>query len=190
MRINKNVLFITALALGLSAAMAEVPVGEKAPAFKAVDQDGKPWLLKDHLGGKYLVLYFYPAAMTGGCTKQACSYRDYVKSGSSSNIEIVGISGDAPQSLKYFQQAENLNFTLLSDPKGDIAKAYGVPVRTDEKTIKRTVNGQEVELRRSNTASRWTFIIDPKGTVVYRDTKVKAVQDMENVISFLKKTAD
>ncbi|VGO18220.1 peroxiredoxin [Pontiella sulfatireligans] len=161
-------------------------VGEKAPSFQAMDQDGKPWRLQDHTGGRYLVLYFYPAAMTGGCTKQACSYRDYVKSDADSNIEIVGISGDTPQSLKYFQQAEQLNFTLLSDPDGAIAKMFGVPVRTGEKSIKRTVESQEVELSRSATASRWTFIIDPQGKVVYRDTEVKATDDRSTVVEFIR----
>jgi peroxiredoxin Q/BCP len=165
-------------------------VGDSAPDFEAVDQDGGSWILKNHLGDKYLVIYFYPAAMTGGCTKQACSYRDFVSKSSNQNIEIVGISGDSPQSLKYFQQAENLNFNLLSDPEGKIATAFGVPVRTGEKSLKRTVNGDEVELSRTATASRWTFVVDPQGKVVYRDDKVKAVQDLSNVMAFLTKAKE
>lgn len=161
-------------------------LGDKAPSFNAMDQDNKPWSLAAHVGEKYLVLYFYPAAMTGGCTKQACSYRDYVKSDADSTIEIVGISGDTPQSLKYFQQAEQLNFTLLSDPDGAIAKMFGVPVRTGEKSIKRTVESQEVELSRSATASRWTFIVDQHGKVVYRDTAVKAANDRSTVVQFIR----
>jgi len=176
--------------LGLNAYANEVQIGDIAPLFKAIDQDEKPWLLEEHTGSKYLILYFYPAAMTGGCTKQACSYRDYVKNSTPPNMEIIGISGDTPKSLKYFQQAENLNFTLLSDPDGKIAKAYGVPVRSGEKAIKRTVNDQEVELTRSSTASRWTFIISPQGKIIYRDDQVKATQDLENVLTFLKKTEE
>ena len=82
--------------------------------------------------------------------------------GQGKDIVIVGISGDSPESLRYFQQANQLNFTLLSDPDGTVAKKYGVPVTEGIKSIKRTVAGEEVTLERSNTAARWTFII-PKG---------------------------
>ena len=180
-------LFIATIALGLPANAADVQVGDMAPAFKSLDQNGNPWLLKDHLGGKYLVLYFYPAAMTGGCTRQACSYRDYLKSSPSPAVEIVGISGDTSASLKHFQQAEHLNFTLLADTNGAVARAYGVPVRMGEKSIKRTVDGKEVELSRGSTASRWIFVIDPQGRVVYRDTQVKAAKALEGILNFLEK---
>lgn len=188
MSMGKYSLFIAVCTLGLAANAGEVPVGEKAPSFKAVDQDGKPWLLKEHLGERYLVIYFYPAAMTGGCTKQACSYRDHIKTTADRTFEIVGISGDTPKNLNYFRQAEGLNFTLLSDPNGDIAKAFGVPVKAGEKTLTRTVDGKEVELSRTSTTARWTFIIDPTGKIVYRNDKVKATQDLNDVLAFLKKT--
>ena len=186
MHMRKQGLFIAACVLVLAATAAEVSVGEKAPAFKAVDQDGKPWLLEDHLGGKYIVVYFYPAAMTGGCTKQACSYRDTIKQNADRTFVVVGISGDTPRNLKYFQQAEGLNFPLLSDPDGKIAKAFGVPVKTGDKSITRTLDGKDVKLNRSTTTARWTFIIDPTGKIVYRDNEVKAAQDSDNVMTFLK----
>ena len=186
MHMKKQGLFIVACVLVLAATAAEVPVGEKAPAFKAVDQDGNPWLLEDHLGGKYIVVYFYPAAMTGGCTKQACSYRDTIKQNADRTFVVVGISGDTPRNLKYFQQAEGLNFPLLSDPDGKIAKAFGVPVKTGDKSITRTLDGKDVKLNRSTTTARWTFIIDPTGKIVYRDNEVKAAQDSDNVMTFLK----
>lgn len=165
-------------------------IGDQAPAFQAQDQHGNPWKFEEHVGEKYVVLYFYPAAMTGGCTKQACSYRDHKNKAAALDIEIVGISGDTPEGLTFFQQANQLNFTLLSDPDGAVAKKYGVPVKQGQKSIKRTVEGKEVVLERSNTAARWTFIIDPQGRIVYRDNKVKAVKDLENVISFLKKSGE
>lgn len=187
MNTNKISMITATLAIGLAATAGELSVGDQAPDFKAVDQDGKPWSLKDHLGGKQIVVYFYPAAMTGGCTKQACSYRDHLKTTEDPAFQIVGISGDTPENLKYFQQAESLNFTLLSDPDGTVAKAFGVSVTEGKKKITRTVNGKEVELTRSVTAQRWTFIIDPSGKIVYRDDQVKATQDLENVLAFLKK---
>ena len=170
----------------ISVFTVEAMIGSQAPDVNALDQDGKAWSLQDHLGGRHMVIYFYPAAMTGGCTKQACSYRDLINTTKDRTFEIIGISGDTPANLNYFQQAEGLNFTLLSDPNGDIAKAYGVPVKTGEKTITRTVDGKEVELNRSATTARWTFIIDPTGKIVYRDDKVKAAQDPDNVMLFLK----
>jgi peroxiredoxin Q/BCP len=182
---------ITALLLTLlmtGSLYADAAVGEKAPAIEAKNQDGNVWKLSDHLNKKYLVVYFYPAAMTGGCTKQACSYRDYLQDGGEA-FEIVGISGDPVENLKYFQQAEQLNFTLLSDPDGAIAKAYGVPVREGEKSIKRTVDGKDVTLNRTSTASRWTFVIDQQGRILYRDDKVKATADLSNILEFIGSTA-
>ncbi|MDF7822545.1 redoxin domain-containing protein [Pontiellaceae bacterium B12227] len=166
----------------------ERSVGDPAPLFKAVDQDGKEWVLEDQLGKKPIVVYFYPAAMTGGCTKQACSYRDYVEQNDEPAFDVVGISGDTPENLKHFQQAEGLNFTLLSDPGGRIAKTFGVAVKDGEKSITRTIDGKEVELTRSATTMRWTFIIDPSGKIIYRDNKVNAVQDLQKVKSFLSET--
>jgi peroxiredoxin Q/BCP len=187
---EKAALFITTLALSLTAVAGELTVGEKAPDFNTVDLDGKAWALQDHLGGKYIVVYFYPAAMTGGCTKQACSYRDHIQQTTDRTFEVIGISGDTPQNLNYFQQAEGLNFTLLSDPQGDIAKAFGVPVKLGEKSITRTVGGKEVELSRSSTPARWTFIIDPSGIIVYKNPEVKANQDLDDVLLFLTGTLD
>ena len=182
----KTLILFIGLILGCGACSAGVAAGDTAPDFQALDQDGKPWSLKDHLGDKYLVVYFYPAAMTGGCTKQACSYRDHIENTENPSFMVVGISGDTPQNLKYFQKAEGLNFTLLSDPDGAVAKAFGVPVREGEKTINRTVDGEEVELKRAATTARWTFIVDPAGRVVYRNDKVKAVEDLTEVLKFLK----
>ncbi len=164
----------------------ELNVGDKAPAFSAKNQDGKAWNLKKNLGDKYVVVYFYPAAMTGGCTKQACSYRDFMQSNADPDFVVVGVSGDTPEGLKHFQQANNLNFPLLSDPDGSIAKAFGVPVTEGAKSIQREIDGKEVTLNRTATAKRWTFVIDKKGKIVYKDDAVKATEDLQNVIAFIK----
>lgn len=178
------------LLLGIIGCMAVVQMagaletGSAAPLFSAKDQDGALWKLEEHLGKKPIVVYFYPAAMTGGCTKQACSYRDHVKSGSP-GFTVVGISGDPVQNLKWFQTAENLNFPLLSDLDGAIAKSFGVPVKTGEKVIQRQVAGENVELKRDATASRWTFIISPDGRIAYKSANVKATADLAEVLHFL-----
>jgi len=169
----------------LFAAAAEtLQVGDHAPSFVANDQNGNLWKSEDHLGKGYLVVYFYPGAMTGGCTKQACSYRDHKNGLEGLDVEVVGISGDPVINLKYFQEAEQLNFTLLSDVSGDIATKFGVPVGKGG-TITRTIGGQEKELVRMVAASRWTFVVDPQGKIVYRNTEVNAAEDSQKVIDFV-----
>ena len=104
-------------------------VGDKAPAFNANTHAGDLWQTEEHVGhGKYVVVYFYPAAMTGGCTKQACSYRDQAADLSGLDVEVIGISADPVNNLKVFRDAHNLNFTLLSDVNGCIARQFGVPI--------------------------------------------------------------
>ena len=103
--------------------------GEKVSAFEAFGDDGKLWKSSDVVGKDFLVVYFYPAAMTGGCTKQACAFRDHKAKLKEIGAQVVGVSGDEVEGLKYFKIAENLNFTLLSDIDGKIAKIFGVPTK-------------------------------------------------------------
>jgi peroxiredoxin Q/BCP len=170
-------------------AQPEAPVlrvGDKAPLFNANDHLGNLWQARKVLdSGKYLVVYFYPAAMTGGCTKQACAYRDASAPLEKEGIHVVGVSADPVSSLKYFRDAHGLNFPLLSDVNGFIAKRFGVPTR-DGGSIKRTVRGKEVTLERPMTFARWTFIVDPAGKVIYKNTGVNAAQDTKTVIDFLR----
>ncbi len=163
-------------------------LGDDAPAFKAFTDDGSTWDIQDFLGKKYIVVYFYPAAMTGGCTKQACSYRDHRDDLLAAGIEVVGVSGDRVENLRLFKQAENLNFTLLSDEKGDIARAFGVPVG-DGGTIKRTIADAEYELVRDITTRRWTFIIGKNSKIIYINDSVNAENDTQEVLNFIKNQA-
>jgi thioredoxin-dependent peroxiredoxin len=158
--------------------------GDPAPEFEAVTAEGEQWRSKDHIGESILVVYFYPAAMTGGCTDQACSFRDNRTKLTELGAEVVGISGDQIRNLQIFKRTNNLNFPLLSDPRGDIARAFGVPVR-EGGTITREVDGEEVELSRDITTARWTFIIGRDGNVLYKDTDVNAAGDSENVITVI-----
>ncbi len=165
---------------------AELSVGATAPVFNANDHEGNLWPGSEHFGkGKYLIVYFYPAAMTGGCTKQACAYRDDAAILKELGAQVVGISADPVNNLKAFQQAEGLNFPLLSDVNGTIAKLFGVPLR-DGGSINRTVNGQETTLTRSYTTARWTFIVDRHGKVVHKNIAVKAANDSQAAIAFIK----
>ena len=160
-------------------------VGDTVPSFQANDQNGNLWRSEDHLSNGYMVVYFYPAAMTGGCTKQACGFRDNKQALEEYNVEVVGISGDPVTNLKVFEKVFGLNFTLLSDVGGAISREFGVPIG-DGGSISREVEGDEMTLNRALTISRWTFVLDKDGKVVFVNTDVDAEQDSQNVIDFLK----
>ena len=120
---------VCVMGFGMNAARA-VDVGQKAPAFEATDDQGQPWKSSDHVGKGVLVVYFYPAAMTGGCTKQACGFRDDMKALKDKGVEVVGGQRRrGQQSSSSSKRCIDLNFTLLSDEKGEVAKAFGVPLK-------------------------------------------------------------
>lgn len=158
--------------------------GSKAPLFKARSDEGNVWKLADYIGQKNIVLYFYPAAMTGGCTSQACAYRDHMADFGKLDAIVVGISGDDVNGLKAFKKAEQLNFTLLSDNDGDIAKLYGVPV-SEGGSITRKIDDLDVVLKRGVTAKRYTFVIGKDGLISYMNTQVDAQNDYKTVLDIL-----
>lgn len=158
--------------------------GDKAPLFKATADDGSSWDISKYVGKDNIVIFFFPGAMTGGCTKQACAYRDHQDDLSSADAIVVGISSDKIESLKLFRQVENLNFPLLSDEKGSIANSFGVPIG-EGASIKRTVGGTEHELVRDISIKRWTFIIGKDGKINYKNDAVDAEKDSEEVLKFL-----
>ena len=186
------ILFVSSLVAALAIAgdvkesAIELAVGDTAPTFRAKDDQGKSFDSEKLLEKQNLVVYFYPAAMTGGCTKQACAFRDDREKFDKLNTAVVGVSGDAVQNLAWFKTVNNLNFPLLADPDGTIAKAFGVPFKEGAEIV-RTVNGKEETLVRGVTSSRWTFIIGKNGTILYKDTDVKAAEDSETVLTFLEK---
>jgi len=159
-------------------------IGDKIPLFKATADDGSTWDVSKFIGKDYIVIYFFPGAMTSGCTKQACSYRDHQDDLASANAIVVGISGDKIENLKLFREADNLNFPLLSDEKGLIAKSFGVPIG-EGASLKRTVGGVEHELVRDITIKRWTFIVGKGGKIIYKNEAVDAEKDSEEVLNFL-----
>lgn len=181
-------LILSVIMINIQSGMAQqsLSVGDKAPDFKAVADDGSTWNLKDHVGVDYIVVYFYPGAMTSGCTKQACAYRDHKEDLQAADVTVVGISGDKVENLKLFKKAENLNFTLLSDEKGDIAKSFGVPV-SGGSSFKKVFEGTEYEVSRDLSTKRWTFVIDKDGKIIYKNDTVNAEKDSEEVLAFIKK---
>ena len=164
----------------------DLKVGDKAPDFEVSDDTGKTWKSSDHYGKKIVVVYFYPAAMTGGCTKQSCGFRDDAAKLAEKGVEVVGVSGDEVAGLQLFKKDSKLNFTLLADTDGAVAKKFGVPLSKGGE-IKRTVDGEEFTLKRGVTAARWTFVIDKDGKIAQKNTKVNAGEDSKNILKSLDK---
>ncbi len=181
----------TVLAAGASTAVGQevtLEVGARAPIFEARADDGELWRSREHVGRSILVVYFYPAAMSSGCTTQACLFRDNRSVLQELGAEVVGVSGDRVDALKAFKGVNQLNFPLLSDTAGVVAKAFGVPVR-DGGTLPAEVDGEEITLTRDLTMSRWTFIIDRDGRIVFRETEVDPAGDSEAVIAHIRSMA-
>src|SRR5882724_952974 len=128
-----SILFAAATTFG-----APPKAGDTAPQFTGKDQDGKDFKSADHVGKKIVLLYFYPKAFTGGCTAEACGFRDRMGDLQKGNVEVVGVSFDSADSHKQFIAKYNLNFTLLADTDGRIADVYGV--RMDGKEMSKRVS--------------------------------------------------
>jgi peroxiredoxin Q/BCP len=105
---------------------AVIREGDRAPDFAGATADGKRIALADYRGRKPLVLYFYPKDNTPTCTKEACSFRDHAGEIAAAGGEVVGVSSDSPAAHRKFIDDHRLNFPLLSDSDGTIAKAFGV----------------------------------------------------------------
>ena len=142
-------------------AQTKLQPGDAAPAFALPDADGKPVSLADHLGRKVIV-YFYPAALTPGCTKQACDFTDNLDLLAGAGYDVIGISPDKPEKLGKFREKEHLKVTLLADPEKEVLKAYGA---FGEKSLYgKTVVG----------VIRSTVIVDEQGRVERALYNVKA----------------
>lgn len=136
-------------------------VGDTAPAFSLPDADGNVVKLSDYKGRK-IIVYFYPAASTPGCTKQACDFRDSLAELKGAGLDVVGISPDKPEKLAKFRDKEELTFPLLSDPSREVLTAWGA---FGEKTMYgKTVQG----------VIRSTFLVDEKGKIAVAQYNVRA----------------
>jgi peroxiredoxin Q/BCP len=147
--------------LGTVHGMSRLSPGDPAPDFTLPDADGKDVALADFRGRK-VVVYFYPAAMTPGCTKQACDFRDNLSSLKSAGYAVLGISPDKPEKLAKFRERDSVNFPLLSDTSRSTLEAYGA---FGEKTM----YGKKV-----TGVIRSTFVVDEEGQVEIAQYNVKA----------------
>jgi peroxiredoxin Q/BCP len=183
---KKYFLIISAIALmSLSLDDTVLKVGDNVPDFETVDDNGALWKLSDHLNVNYLVVYFYPAAFTSGCTTQACSYRDINKELAMMNASVVGVSGDEVKNLELFKKEHNLNFTLLSDKDGKIARIFGVTVK-EGGSVNTEIGGQKLQISRGVTDARWTFIIDRNSKLIYKEINVNPSTDSQTVLDFIR----
>ncbi len=139
--------------------------GDTAPDFTLTDDTGTPVSLADLRsadGGSQVVVYFYPAAMTPGCTTQACDFSDNLDSLQGAGYRVVGISPDRPEKLAAFREKEGLTLTLLSDPEREVLQQYGA--FGEKKLYGKVVEG----------VIRSTFVIDADGTIAVAQYNVKA----------------
>ncbi|MEV5339097.1 thioredoxin-dependent thiol peroxidase [Streptomyces sp. NPDC052773] len=146
--------------------------GDTAPAFTLPDADGREVSLSDHKGRKVIV-YFYPAALTPGCTKQACDFTDNLDLLAGAGYDVIGISPDKPEKLAKFRDKESLQVTLLADPDKQVLEAYGA--YGEKKLYGKTVVG----------VIRSTIIVDEDGKVERALYNVKATGHVAKIIKDL-----
>lgn len=181
--------------LGLLAASAswaedrkiDLKVGDRAPTFEARTDSETIWLSADHFGKKWVVVYFYPGDFTPGCTAQANAFRDAMHKLTEKGVVVVGVSGDSVATHALFRKAQKLNFTLLADEKGDVAKLFGVPVGQGGKVRAKDGEGKPIEITRNVTTARWTFIIRKDGKIAYKNDKVNPRLDAKAITEFIEK---
>ena len=145
-------------------------IGQQAPEFELIDNEGNPHKLSD-FRGQTIVIYFYPKDDTPGCTKEACSFRDTYADYKQAGVEIIGISPDDEKSLSRFIQKYELPFILLSDPDHQVCEAFGVW------GLKKYM-GREYE-----GVHRTTFIIGPDGVVKRVFENVKPSDHSQEVLA-------
>ena len=148
--------------------------GDRAPDFELPDQEGNTHKLADY-AGKNVVLYFYPKALTSGCTVQACGVRDRAQQYEDANAVVLGVSPDPQKKLRQFADKEGLQFTLLGDEDHSVADAYGV-------WVEKSMYG-----RKYWGFERSTFVIGPDGTIDHVFRKVKPSEHDNLVLGALAK---
>lgn len=148
--------------------MTKLAPGDPAPNFDLLDDHGERISLES-LAGQRFVLYAYPAAMTPGCTTQACDFRDSLDALNAAGIKVLGISPDKPEKLAKFRDRDNLTFPLLSDPDKAVLQAYGA--YGEKKMYGKTVTG----------VIRSTFVIDGQGIIELAQYNVRAKGHVEKL---------
>lgn len=149
--------------------MPRLEIGDVAPEFELLNAQGETVKLSDFAGSKVIV-YFYPKAMTPGCTTQACDFRDNLEALKGAGYQVVGISPDKPKSLQKFTDKEGLNFTLLSDPDKKVLEEWGA--FGEKKNYGKVVQG----------VIRSTVVVDEAGKVELAKYNVKATGHVARIL--------
>ena len=173
MKLSCSVSLLCFLSLPFSGLASETPetngklsIGDPIPAVAAADQDGKPVNLAEAAKAGYTLVYFYPKAMTPGCTAQACSLRDAYQDLEQKGVKVYGVSLDTVTVQKEFQSKENLPFELLSDTDHKVTSAFGVP------------------LMKNSFATRQAYLFK-NGRLVWLDTKASTDKQAADVLAVL-----
>lgn len=156
--------------------MVNPKIGSLAPSFSLINQEGKKISLKDFKGSKNVVLYFYPKALTPGCTVQACGIRDFKKEFAKVDTVVLGISPDPVSKLKKFETQKDLNFDLLSDEEKVVAEKYGVWGK--KKFMGREYMGILRTTFIIGKDGKLKFIMDDVKTKTHHEDVLKIIQEM------------
>jgi len=151
-------------------------VGDNAPPFSLPDADGNTVRLSDYKGRRVIV-YFYPAAATPGCTRQACDFRDSLTELNGAGLDVIGMSPDKPAKLAKFRDDQKLTFPLLSDPDREVLTAWGA--YGEKMMYGKTVQG----------VIRSTFVVDEKGKIAEAQYNVKAAHTTTKIQKLIEKYA-
>ena len=163
----------------------ELKVGDTAPTFQLRDDRDKTWSSSDRFGKKWVVIYFYPGDFTPGCTAQAKAFNAAMDKLTEQGVEVVGVSGDSIATHALFKKAQKLNFTLLADTDGTVAKQFGVPVGKGATVKAKDAEGKPIEVERAATLARWTFVVGKDGKIAYKNAKVTPADDAKKITEFI-----
>lgn len=152
--------------------MAELKIGDMAPDFKGVDQDGNPVAYADYKGKK-LIVFFYPKASTPGCTAESCNFRDHHADWKAKGYEVVGVSADSVKRQKNFATKNELPYKLIADEEKEVIQAFGA-------WGPKKLYGREYE-----GIYRYTFVIDEEGKIEHIVNKVKTKEATEQLYGII-----
>ena len=151
--------------------MTPLKLSDRVPDFSLLNQRREPFVLKEWLGKRVLVIYFYPKDETAGCTAEACAFRDAHEIFAEAGADVIGISADSPESHRRFAEHRRLPFTLLSDPNNHVRRLFGVP---------KSIFGW--------VAGRVTYVVDREGVIRHVfDSQIRATRHVEEALAVVKR---
>lgn len=172
--------------LSQSPSRAALKPGDPLPEFSAIDDSGQMWKSSQYVGKKILIIYFYPADFQRASEAKARQFNEEWQELKSRDIELIGISGDSVSTHQRFKQQNQLDFTLLSDESGEVARQLGVAVRGGG-TVRAVIDSKPVAIERQSTATWKYIVVDEEGKVVETPSSLTALGDIDIVFERLAK---